>query len=85
MITKYVSLTLTLTVTLTARYTSLLVPRACSQQMIVISSSVQRTAFQGVKYLPDINQTLTLILSFTLLPSKTTVIYTRHSKNSGAK
>jgi len=45
LITKYVSLTLTITVTLIPRYTSLLLPRACLQMTIIISSSVQKLDF----------------------------------------
>ena len=44
-----------------------------SQITIVISSSMQKTGFQTVKFLPGI-LTLTLILSSTFLSSKTTVI-----------
>jgi len=74
-ITKYVAIpqTLMITVILTPRYTILLFPHACSQMMIVISSNMQKTGFQAVKFLPDI-LTLTLILSSTSLSSKTTMI-----------
>ena len=44
-----------------------------SQITIVISSSMQKTGFQNVKFLPGI-LTLTLILNSTFLSSKTTVI-----------
>ena len=50
-ITNYVSLPLTITVTLTPRYTILLLPRACSQMMIVISSRMQKNWISGCKIL----------------------------------
>ena len=76
-ITKYVSLPL---ITLSSLYNYYCHQIASnpyihhpSQITIVISSSMQKTGFQTVKFLPGI-LTLTLILSSTFLSSKTTVI-----------
>ena len=76
-ITKYVSLPLTL-ITFTNYYCHQIASNPYihhpSQTTIVISSSMQKTGFQTVKFLPGILLTLTLILSSTFLSSKATVI-----------